>query len=126
MSLTDLLSPAGLSSLSDLAPAFAIGLAGGALYFAGLWWTVRRLADRRLPTAGLITSWLIRVLVLMGALYWAMDASAQRLPALLSAVAGVLVARTVILRRVRAISGDAHSGFHRPGQRSINRPGTEH
>lgn len=103
-----------LSGLAGLGPAFVIGLVGGTLYFTGLWWTVRRLTQHRLTTAGLVASWLVRVLALMGALYWAMDAGTDRLPALLAAAAGVLVARAVILRRLRSAAGHAECTPGRP------------
>lgn len=123
MNLSDLLPSSGLSGLSGIALAFAIGLVGGTLYFTGLWWTVRRLADQRLSTPGLIASWLVRLLALMGALWWAMHTSADRLPALLAAVIGVLVARTVILRRVRAVAAPVMSTSSSAARASA-RPGS--
>jgi F1F0 ATPase subunit 2 len=85
--------------LLELVIASAAGLLVGALYFAGLWWAVRRLVHTRHATIGLFASTLVRLLLLLGALFWIMDGRWQRL---LAAVAGVIVARAVATRAARA------------------------
>lgn len=78
--------------LFDLTLSFAAGLLVGAAYFAGLWFTVRRLTGTGLAPLWLFVSAVVRLAVLVGALFWIMDGRGEKL---LAALAGVLVARLV-------------------------------
>lgn len=74
--------------------SFVGGLVVGGLYFAGLWMTVSHLSDARRPMLLLAGSALVRLALLLGAIYLIMDGRWERL---MACVLGVLVARTAIL-----------------------------
>ncbi|QYE33503.1 MULTISPECIES: ATP synthase subunit I [Sphingosinicellaceae] len=83
------------SDVIALAPALAAGVALGALFFGGLWWTVRHVLAARLPAAWLIASFIVRIaLVLAGFLVAAGDQWQRWLVVL----AGFVAARLVIAR----------------------------
>lgn len=81
-----------------LALAFTAGLAVGWFFFAGLWWTVRRLATARNPALLTLGSLALRMGVSLGVLYLVMAGDWRRLAA---AVAGVVVVRLILVRRLR-------------------------
>ncbi len=80
-----------------LAGYFAGGIALGGVHFGGLWWTARLFAegDRMMVAVGIMIG---RIVVLGGLLTLVSFAGA---PPLLAAAAGVLLARSVVTRRVR-------------------------
>lgn len=86
-------------------PAAAVALAGasglllGLLYFATLWWTVRRMPTTRRPGMLLAGSFLLRAGV--AAVGIVLASGGRPLP-LLAAIAGFLLGRTMLIRRVRA------------------------
>lgn len=98
--------------LFDITISFAVGLIIGAAYFAGLWFTVRRLTDTGLAPLWLFLSAIIRLALLVGALFWIMDGRWERL---LAALAGILVARLAAtwIARVGAAS-DGKEGDRPP------------
>jgi F1F0 ATPase subunit 2 len=75
---------------------------GGALlalvYFAGLWWTVRRATQVRHPLALVAVSFVLRAALAVAVLLLIMGGDVVRL---LVALGGFLVVRTVVLSRVR-------------------------
>ncbi len=73
----------------------AIGVLLGGGYFAGLWWTVANLRAAAHPTARLLGSFALRATVAAVALLYVARAGAFPLAA---AVAGFLLARTVLVR----------------------------
>ncbi len=79
--------------------AAAGGLLLGALYFGGLWWTVRRLPTARHPAALIAGSFLLRAAVAAAGIV--VIAGGEPIP-LLCAVAGFITARTIAIRRVGA------------------------
>jgi len=87
--------------------AAAMGCVLGAVFFGGLWWTVRKGVSSRGPALWFLGSMLVRmglVLVgfhLVGGGHW------QRLVACLL---GFLIARLVVMRLTRA--GEGRSRFH--------------
>lgn len=76
----------------------AIGFAIGALYFLGLWWTVRRLKRSRRPTVLTLASFLSRAALVLVVFYLAAQGRWERF---LGCLAGFLLARVVITRRLR-------------------------
>ena len=87
--------------LDPLALAFAF-LAGGVLaglYLAALWRAVRRLGDADRPAASLVRGALVRVVLVAGALVLAAQAGVGPF---LAGVAGFVVVRVAVTRRVRA------------------------
>lgn len=81
----------------ELAVAFAAGLLLGAAYCAMLWYVVRRLTSAQRPGLWLIGTAVPRIAVPLAGFYWVMDGSWERL---LACLAGFVVARLVIQRRV--------------------------
>ncbi len=97
-----------------MAVAFLAGIWLGAVYFSGLWLTVRRLPRSRYPVLLLLASYVGRMALVLFGFYIVMDGYWERAAACL---AGFLLARALVLRRwrperVRAESL-AEGGAHR-------------
>lgn len=76
---------------------FALGMALGALYFAGLWHTLNRLPEAGAPLRLLLMSFLIRASAAVAGLGLAMDGRPDRL---MAALAGFIVMREILVRRL--------------------------
>ncbi len=81
-----------------LLAGFVAGLALGALHFAGLWHTLGRLPDTRLPGLLMMASLVARMAVLLAGFY--LLARWGGWPALAAGLVGVVAARSWLLRRV--------------------------
>lgn len=79
-----------------LLTAFAAGVAVGAFYFAGLWWTVRRMAGGGGPLFA-AASFLIRAAVALPLLYYS---AGGRWEGILTATLGFLGARSLFVRGI--------------------------
>ena len=88
-----------------LLPA-AAGLAAGGLYFTGLWWTVRRLKTSRRPTALTLSSFALRTMFVLAVFYFVAQGHWARF---LGCMAGFLLARVAITRRLRPPDPDRRS-----------------
>ncbi|MBX3059995.1 MAG: ATP synthase subunit I [Anaerolineae bacterium] len=75
--------------------SFLVGGVAGSLYFGGLWYTVRQLPATNRPALLLLGSFLLRLTLLLGALYLLTSAHWSYL---LSALVGLLLARTLLIR----------------------------
>jgi F1F0 ATPase subunit 2 len=86
----------------ELALGWLVAALAGAivalLYFAGLWWTVQRVADARYPVALLAASFVFRAALAAGALWLIMQGDVWRL---LVALGAFLIVRAAVLWRVR-------------------------
>ncbi|MCE5263072.1 MAG: ATP synthase subunit I [Deltaproteobacteria bacterium] len=81
---------------------FMLGTALGTVYFAGLWYTVRRLPNRRVPLMSLLWSYLLRVSMAMAGFGLAMQGGWDQL---IAALAGFILIREILVRRLgRSIS----------------------
>ncbi|MFO7264574.1 MAG: ATP synthase subunit I [Limnochordales bacterium] len=78
--------------------AAAAGFALGWVYFWGLWWTSRRIARVRRPWLLLGVSYVVRMAVLLLGVWLA---TRGRLPETAVCVAGILLARQVVVGAVR-------------------------
>lgn len=78
-----------------LALALAGGVAIGALYFTGLWWTVQRLPQARRPWLLVLGSSLLRTILAVALLWLLSGGQWQRLVA---GLLGFVVARLVVTR----------------------------
>jgi F1F0 ATPase subunit 2 len=85
-----------------LALSLAAGLALGAMYFGGLWWTVRRLPAARRPALFTLGSYLGRNALAAAGLWLVMAGDWRRLAA---ALAGMLLVRLVLVRRLGPAPG---------------------
>lgn len=83
------------SSPGSLALALAAGVALGALYFAGLWWTVRRGAASATPARLFLGSFLLRTAVALGGLSLVGGGRWERL---LVGLLGFVLGRVLVIR----------------------------
>ncbi len=99
-----------MTTLLPLAKAALTGTALGALFFGGLWWTVRRAAVSPRPSLWFGPSLLLRTATVVGGFYLAGGAHWPRLAACL---AGFVLARIAVLRLAKpgaaAASGAQHA-----------------
>ncbi len=82
---------------AQLLLSFLVGSVTGILYFGGLWYTVRQLPSANRPTLLLIGSFALRLGLLLTAVYLLASAHWSHL---LSALVGILLARTLLIRRL--------------------------
>ena len=86
--------------------ALLIGLLSGAIFFAGLWWTVRTGTAARNPAAWFPVSSLLRASLSVVGFYYV---AADGWQALLLCLGGFLIARGAMFRLVRAASRTPHA-----------------
>ena len=87
--------------MSDIGPiieALAIGLFLGALFFGGLWWTVRRGLTAANPALWFGVSALARMAITLSGLYYVTRAG---WPSLVAGLCGLLIARVAATRLTR-------------------------
>lgn len=82
----------------NLVPATVAGLALGAVFFGGLWWTLRKSLASEHPVLWLLGSLLVRMSLLLVGLYLVSGGHWGRL---LAGLVGVIGARFVVLRLTR-------------------------
>lgn len=93
------------------------GLALGAVFFGGLWWTLRKSLASPRPALWILGSLLTRMSLLLVGLYLVSDGEWQRL---LAGLAGVIGARYIVLWLTRFADRPAHrreGGQHAPDTR---------
>lgn len=76
--------------------SFLLGAIIGGLYFSGLWFTVRQLPNAGRPALLLIGSFSLRLALFLAAIYLL---AASHWSYMVSALAGVLLARTLLIQR---------------------------
>ena len=87
--------------MNDIGPvigALAAGMVLGALFFGGLWWTVRRGLTAPNPALWFGLSALIRMTITVSALYYV---ARSGWPSLIAFLCGFLVARVAVTRLTR-------------------------
>jgi len=82
---------------AGLIASVAIGAALGLFFFGGLWWTLKRLPVSRKPQFVMAASFLVRSALTVAGFWAVMDGRWERL---LAALAGFLVMRMVVMRRL--------------------------
>ena len=87
-----------MNSVPELLLALAAGLLLGAVFFGGLWWTVRRGLSSKRPAALFATSTLVRIAISVAGFFVVSRGDWRRLSACL---AGFLVMRVFTIRLVR-------------------------
>ncbi len=90
-----------MNQVGVLIPAFAAGLLLGLFYFGGLWLTVQRLPRSEHPGMLTLVSLIIRLGVTLAGFYLVMAGRWERL---LVCLAGFLLVRIVLVRRLGPIS----------------------
>ncbi len=91
-----------MSEVSLLALALSAGLLLGAIFFGGLWWTVRKGASSEQPAFWFLGSLLLRMSVALVGFYLVSGGHWQRL---LVCLVGFVLARLVVLRLTRPSAG---------------------
>jgi F1F0 ATPase subunit 2 len=86
--------------------ALAVGLLSGAIFFGGLWWTVRAGTAARNPAVWFRISLMLRASLITVGFYYAATAGWQTL---LLCTGGFLIARTAMFRLVRVTSFNPHA-----------------
>jgi F1F0 ATPase subunit 2 len=86
--------------------ALVMGLLLGAIFFGGLWWTVRIGMAARYPAAWFSVSLLFRTCLIVGGFYYI---AADGLQAVLLCMCGFLIARAAVNRLVRVPSRTAYA-----------------
>jgi F1F0 ATPase subunit 2 len=89
-----------------LALAWLAGLGLGAIFFGGLWWTVRKGLSSRQPAFLFLGSMLLRTGIVLAGFYLVAD---QRLGRLLLCLAGFVMARMVVTQVTRPAREDRHA-----------------
>jgi F1F0 ATPase subunit 2 len=90
-----------MSSTPILVPALLSGVLLGAMFFGGLWWTVRRGLLSPVPALWFSASSLIRAAVLLGGFYVVSHAEWRRL---LACLLGFFLARVVVMHVSRKLA----------------------
>ena len=83
---------------TTLTLALAAGLLLGAIFFGGLWWTIRRAVSSRRPGAWFVGSLLTRMAVCVGGFFLVARGDWRRL---LACLLGFLIARILVVRLTR-------------------------
>jgi F1F0 ATPase subunit 2 len=87
-----------VSDIGLVIGALAAGMALGALFFGGLWWTVRRGLTAANPAVWFGLSSLLRMAITVSGLYYV---AREGWPSLLACLCGLLIARVAITRFTR-------------------------
>jgi len=81
-----------------LAFALVAGLVLGAIFFGGLWWTVRHGVSSKHPALWFLGSMVVRMSIVLAGFYFVGRGDWQRLVACL---AGFIIARFIVMRLTR-------------------------
>lgn len=91
--------------------AWAAGAVLGAIFFGGLWWTVRRGMASSRPALWFLASLLLRTALVLAGFYVVADGHWQRL---LLAVVGFFIAKLVVTRFAPSGDAAAREASHAP------------
>jgi F1F0 ATPase subunit 2 len=83
-----------------LALALIAGIMFGAIFFGGLWWTVRKGVSSKHPAFWFFGSLLLRTCIVVLGFYFILGDSWQRL---LAGLLGFIVARLIVMRLTREV-----------------------
>ena len=86
--------------------AWSAGGGLGAIFFGGLWWTVRQSVSSQRPALWLFGSWLLRMGVALSGFYFVAGGHWKRL---LACLLGFVMARLVVIWLTRS-SGQCQTG----------------
>ena len=87
-----------MSDIGLVIEALAAGMVLGALFFGGLWWTVRRGLTAANPALWFGLSALVRMAVTVSGLYYI---ARSGWPSLLASLCGLLIGRVAVMRLTR-------------------------
>jgi F1F0 ATPase subunit 2 len=95
-----------------LALALVAGLLLGAIFFAGLWWTVRKGVLSKHPALWFLGSMLLRMSIVLLGFYFVGRGDWQRLVVCLL---GFIIARYIVMRLTRTLVERPHSATKEAG-----------
>ena len=104
-----------MDEFPHLIPAWGAGLAIGAVFFGGLWWTVRQGVASKLPAVWFLGSLMIRMGIALTGFYLV---SGHHFVRLLACLLGFIMARMAVNRMIRPpleIRARAGPSEERPG-----------
>jgi F1F0 ATPase subunit 2 len=87
-----------MSELSAIIVALLVGILLGAIFFGGLWWTIRRGISASLPAVWFSSSLLLRMAIAITGFYFVSQGDWRRLAGCLL---GFLLARVMVTRLTR-------------------------
>jgi len=93
-----------MSEMSTLAPGWVAGVVLGAIFFGGLWWTIRKGVSSKLPALWFFGSLMLRTSIVLGGFYFASGGHWQRL---LSCLLGFAIAGFFVTGLTRPRGDDA-------------------
>ena len=88
-----------MSDVVSLLPPLVVGVLLGAMFYAGLWWTVQRVVSSKQPALWFVGSQLLRTSVALAGFYWIASSHWERL---LVCLLGFVVARLMVMRLTQA------------------------
>ena len=88
-----------------LMPALLTGIALGAMFFGGLWWTVQKGVSSKQPALWFLGSLLLRTWLTLAGFYFVARGNWARLPVCL---VGFVAARLIVTRYTRPEASRAH------------------
>ncbi|MFO7663677.1 MAG: ATP synthase subunit I [Chloroflexota bacterium] len=100
-----------MNEMLSLAPALASGLLLGAIFFGGLWWTVRKSVSSKQPTLWFFGSLLLRMSIALAGFYFVSGGHWERL---LACLLGFVTARLIVTR----LSGPPVEPYNAPVKES--------
>jgi F1F0 ATPase subunit 2 len=101
-----------MRDLVSIAGLFVVGAALGAVFFGGLWWTVREAVSSRLPALWFAGSLLVRTSVVLSGLYFVSGGDWKRLVVCLVGFFAARMAMTRIVLSSGALARAAVRGAH--------------
>lgn len=84
-----------MNETSILILAGVVGVLLGALFFGGLWWTVRKSVSSQRPALWFFGSFLLRMSLVLVGFYWVAGGQWERL---LACLVGFILARLIVMR----------------------------
>lgn len=94
-----------MNEMLNLLPALIMGILLGAIFFGGLWWTVRNGVWSEQPATWFFVSMLLRTGITLAGFYFVSADHWERLPVCLL---GFLIARFIVMRLTRAAEKSAY------------------
>ena len=89
----------------SLASALVAGVLLGAIFFGGLWWTVRRGVSSKQVSLWFLGSMLLRTCIALLGFYFVLGGNWKRL---LTGLLGFIIARSIVMRLTRETEQPSH------------------
>lgn len=88
-----------MNDILNLVAALIVGLVLGALFFGGLWWTVKKAVVSPMPALLLLGSFLFRVSITLLGFYYISNSSAERM---LVCLLGFVATRFIVMNMTKS------------------------